>query len=40
MDKIEYYDHIMDYAIFWNQKETETEYKIETSPLVVGGVEV
>jgi hypothetical protein len=30
----------MDYAIFWNQKETEMEYKMDMNLLVVGGVEV
>jgi hypothetical protein len=30
----------MDYVMFWNQEETELEYKVEMSLLVVGGVEV
>jgi hypothetical protein len=30
----------MDYTIFWSQEETEIEYKMKMSLLVVGGVEV
>jgi hypothetical protein len=30
----------MDYVMFWSREETELEYKIEISLLVVGGVEV
>jgi hypothetical protein len=30
----------MNYGIFWNQEETEIEYKMEMNLLAVGGVEV